>query len=64
MEFELIFKIAGLGIVISIINTILSKAGRDEYVMLTSLAGIIIISLMLIDQITELFASLQDLFKL
>ena len=64
MEFELIFKIAGLGIVISIINTILSKAGRDEYVMLTTLSGIIIISLMLIDRITELFASLQDLFKL
>ena len=64
MEFELIFKIAGLGIVISIINTILSKAGRDEYVMLTTLSGIIIISLMLIDRIAELFASLQDLFKL
>ena len=64
MEFELIFKIAGLGIVISIINIILTKAGRDEYVMLTTLAGIIIISLMLIEQITELFTSLQKLFKL
>ncbi len=64
MEMEFIFKIAGIGIVISILNIILSKAGRDEYVLLTTLAGIIIVSAMLVDNINDLFLSLQRLFSL
>ena len=64
MEIELIFKIAGIGIMISILNIILSKAGRDEYVMLTTLAGIIIVSAMLIDDISNLFMSLQKIFSI
>lgn len=64
MEIEVIFKIAGIGIIIAVLNVILSKAGRDEYVMLTTLFGIIIVSVMLIDYITELFSSLKNLFGL
>lgn len=62
MEFELIFKIAGLGIVVAIINIILSKAGRDEYVMITTLSGIIVVSVILLDEIKKLFETLQNLF--
>lgn len=62
MEFEIIFKIAGIGVVISVLNIVLAKAGRDEYVMLSTLAGIIIVSAMLIDDIRELFSNLQKLF--
>ena len=64
MNIDIIFKIAGIGILISILNIILSKAGRDEYVMLTTLAGIIIVVIMLMDDIKELFTALEKLFNL
>ena len=64
MEIEVIFKIAGIGVIIAVLNIILSKAGRDEYVMLTTLFGIIIVSVMLIDYISDLFTALQNLFGL
>lgn len=64
MDMDIIFKIAGIGIVISILNIILAKAGRDEYVMLTTLAGIIIVVIMVMDQVKELFYALENLFGL
>ena len=64
MEIEIVFKIAGVGLVIAILNSVLAKAGKDEYVMLTTLAGIIIVSVMLIERIEKLFSSLQKLFEL
>ena len=64
MEIEVIFKIAGIGVIISILNVVLTKAGRDEYVMLTTLAGIILVSLILLDDISELFSKLKTLFIL
>lgn len=60
----MIFKIAGIGLVITFLNSILSKAGKDEYVMLTTLAGIIIVSVMLIEHIEKLFLLLHKLFEL
>lgn len=64
METELIFKIAGIGILVAILNIILTKAGRDEYVMLITLAGIIAVVLILIDKLKELFTVLENLFIL
>lgn len=64
MNIDIIFKIAGIGLIIAILNTILSKAGRDEYVMLTTLSGIIIVVIMLMDEIKELFSALEKLFSL
>ena len=64
MNIDIIFKIAGIGLNIAILNTILSKAGRDEYVMLTTLSGIIIVVIMLMDEIKELFSALEKLFSL
>jgi len=64
MDIEMIFKIAGIGLVIAFLNSILSKAGKDEYVMLTTLAGIIIVSVMLIEHIEKLFLLLHKLFEL
>lgn len=60
----MIFKIAGIGLVITFLNSILSKAGKDEYVMLTTLAGIIIVSVMLIEHVEKLFLLLHKLFEL
>ena len=64
MGIEIIFKIAGIGLLISVINIILTKAGRDEYVMLTTLVGIMIVVIMLLDGVKDLFSALQKLFGL
>ena len=64
MSADIIFKIAGIGLIVAIINIVLSKAGRDEYVMLTTIAGIIIVALLLTDEIRELFSSLEKLMSL
>lgn len=64
MEATLIFKIAAIGIVVAIINMILSKLGRDEYVTLTTLAGIIVSILVLLDEINGLFSTIQTVFEL
>ena len=64
MNIDIIFKISGVGLIIAILNIILSKAGRDEYVMLTTLAGIIIVVIMIMDEIKELFSALEKLFNL
>ncbi len=64
MNIDIIFKIAGVGLIIAILNIILSKAGRDEYVMLTTLTGIIIVVIMIMDEIKELFSALEKLFNL
>ena len=64
MNIDIIFKIAGVGLILAILNIILSKAGRDEYVMLTTLTGIIIVVIMIMDEIKELFSALEKLFNI
>lgn len=61
---ELIFKIAAIGIITSIVNIMLNKAGKDELGVMVSLAGIIIVVLMVIEQISNLFQSVKTLFGL
>jgi len=61
---ELIFKIAAIGIITSIVNMMLTKAGKDELGVMVSLAGIIIVVLMVIEQISYLFNSVKTLFGL
>lgn len=64
MDLDIIFKIAGVGLLVAILNIILTKAGRDEYVMLTTLAGIILVVIMLLDNVRALFSALSELFGL
>jgi stage III sporulation protein AC len=64
METELIFKIASVGIVVAIINILLSKAGRDEHVLMVTIAGAVIVLAMLAEKILTLLTSLQSLFKM
>lgn len=64
MDINTIFKITSIGIVIAIVNIILSKAGKDEYTLLTTMSGILIVIAMVIDEIKDLFASLENLFNL
>lgn len=61
---ELVIKIAAVGIIVAVLHEILSRSGRDEYAMLTVLAGIIAVFAMLIPQLTEMYDSLGSLFEL
>ena len=64
MEIDLIFKIAGIGIVVAIINQLLGKSGRDEQALMVTLAGLVIVLLLLAGKISELFSVLKRLFSL
>ena len=64
MEIGLILKIAGLGILISIVSSILSKSGRDEQAMLVTVAGIIVVMLILDEEVGVLIESVRTVFEL
>ena len=62
MDVSLILKVAGIGLLVSISSSILNKSGRDEQAMLVTVAGIIVVMLMLVGEIGELIKSLQSVF--
>lgn len=64
MNVDLIFKIAGVGMIVSVLNIVLKKADRDDQAMLMCLAGIVVVLLMLVDEVSQLFDTLRDLFAL
>ena len=64
MELDLIFKIAAVGIIVAILNLILKKTDHDEQAVMLTVAGIIIVLLMLIPEIKELFEMVQSVFGL
>ena len=64
MRVNVIFKIAAVGILISVLNQILKHSGRDDQAFLTSLAGLILVLMWIIPYIYELFQTIQQLFAL
>lgn len=60
---ELVFKIALTGIIVAVLNQILSRSGRDEYALLTVLAGIAAVVLMLLPRMTELYEAVSSVFS-
>ena len=62
MEVDLIFKIAAVGILVAVLNQLLSKSGRDEQAMLVTLAGLIVALLAMISEIKNLFDIVKDTF--
>ncbi len=62
MDLSLILKIAGIGLIITVINQVLSKNGRDDQANLVSLAGVIIVLFMLVSKLGELIALIQNIF--
>ena len=62
MEIDLIFKIAAIGIIISILNQVLSRSGREEQATMTTLAGLIVVLMMVAQKISELFDLVKSLF--
>ena len=63
MEIDLIFKIAAIGIIVSILNQVLSRSGREEQATMTSLAGLVVVLMMLSQKIAELFNLVKTLFQ-
>ncbi|MCD7796634.1 MAG: stage III sporulation protein AC [Clostridiales bacterium] len=64
MEVDFIFKIVAIGIIVAALNMVLNRSGREEQAMLTTLAGVIVVLMMLIPQISELFSTVKSLFDL
>ena len=64
MELGLILKIAGVGLLVSIVSSILSKSGRDEQGMMIIIAGVIIAFFMLVGEMGDLFEKIKDVFEL
>ena len=64
MDVDFIFKIAAIGILISVLNQVLIRAGREEQAMLTTLAGLVVVLLMVVNAVAELFTTVKSLFGL
>lgn len=64
MNIDLLFKIAGIGILIAVLHQILSKAGRDDQAMMTTLAGMVIVLTLVVKEISTLFETVRTVFNL
>lgn len=64
MDVDLIFKIAAIGILVSVLNQVLSRSGRDEQATMTTLAGLVVVLMMVVQEISDLFELVKDLFGL
>ena len=64
MNIDLLFKIAAIGILVAVLNQVLVRAGREDQAMMTTLAGIVIVLSIVINEISELFTTVRTLFNL
>ena len=64
MGIDLLFKIAAIGILVSVINQVLARAGREEQAMLATLTGVVIVLMLVIRQISTLFETVKSVFQL
>ena len=64
MDVDLILKIAAIGILVAVLNQVLSRAGRDEQAMMTTLAGLVVVLMMVVQEIAQLFTMVKTLFHL
>lgn len=64
MDVDLVFKIAAIGILVTVLNILLSRAGRDEQALMTTIAGLVVVLVLVIQKISELFDLIKSLFSL
>ena len=64
MDIDLIFKIAGTGIIVAVLNLVLKRAERDEQAMMTTLAGLIVVLVIIVQEIGGLFETVKSVFGL
>ncbi len=63
MDIDLIFKIAAVGIIVSVLNQVLTRSGRDEQATMTTLAGLVVVLMIVAQKIAELFELVKTLFQ-
>ena len=63
MDIDLIFKIAAVGIIVSILNQVLVRSGREEQATMTTLAALVVVLMIVVQRIAELFDPVKDLFE-
>lgn len=63
MDIDLIFKIAAIGIIVSILNQVLSRSGREEQATMTTLAGLVVVLMVVAERISDLFDLVKTLFQ-
>ncbi|MCI9605754.1 MAG: stage III sporulation protein AC [Oscillospiraceae bacterium] len=64
MDVDFIFRIAAIGILVAVLNQVLSRSGRDEQAMMTTLAGLVVVLMMVVQKISDLFLLVKGLFGL
>ncbi len=64
MEVELIFKIAAVGILVAVLNILLSRSGRDEQALMVTIAGLVCVLVIVVREISDLFSLIKNLFSL
>ena len=63
MNIDLIFRIAAVGILVAVLNSLLKNSGRDEQAMVTTLAGLVVVLIMVVKEIANLFDTVKKLFN-
>lgn len=64
MNVDLIFRIAAIGILVAVLNQVLSRSGREEQATMVTLTGLVVVLMMVVQQISDLFSLVKDLFGL
>lgn len=64
MEIEFVFKVAGIGLIVAVLNMIVGKSGRDEQALIVTIAGLIVVLAVVIPEIGELFSEIKAVFGL
>ncbi len=64
MDVDFIFRIAAIGIIVAVLNQLLVRSGREEQAMMTTLAGLIVVLMMIINEIDALFQAVKSIFQL
>ena len=64
MDVDFIFRIAGIGIIVAVLNQLLVRSGREEQAMMTTLAGLVVVLMMVVSRIGELFETVKSVFGL
>ena len=62
MDIDLIFRIAGVGIIVAVLDILLKKSGKDEQAMMTTIAGLVVVLMMLVGEIGTLFDTIRSVF--
>lgn len=62
MDVDLIFKIAAVGILVSVLNILLTRSGREDQALMTSITGLVVVLVIVVQEISELFDLIRDLF--